>query len=364
MECVDRLMHQAIKEQVFPGAVLLVSRDHRTEFFEAYGCADLFTGETVTRETIYDLASLTKPLATTLAVMQLIQESKLILDQPVVSILPLFFDPLMSRVTVRQLLAHNSGLPNYRPYFLCLRQIPVKARKEQLEKLLIQERLIDVPGRQVLYSDLGFMILRWVVEAVSGMRLDNFLQKFLYRPLEFKRLFFNDLNHPASHENIAATELCDWRNTLLKGKVDDDNVYVMGGIDGQAGLFGTAGDVARLISTLLSDYQGQSGRSLFNSELVREFWSRQAPSGRALGFDMPSGEGASCGRFFPRTAVGHLGYTGTSFWIDPERATFIILLTNRVHPSRYNIGIRRFRPRIHDEIMTALKLSLENAENI
>lgn len=358
MKRVDRLMHQAIEDRIFPGGVLLVSRDNRIEFFEAYGCADLFSGTPVTRNTIYDLASLTKPLATTLAVMRLIQEARLSLDQPVVSILPCFSDPLMSRVTVRHLLSHSSGLADYRPYYLNLRQFPLEERKGRLEKMLIQEPLVGIPGQQVLYSDMGFMILYWIVQTISGKRLDRFLSEFLYHPLGLGHLFFIDLKQQhACNGIIAATELCSWRNTLLKGKVHDDNAFIMGGIDGQAGLFGSAADVARLISILLSDYRKESDGSFFSSKLIRVFWSRQTPSGRALGFDMPSAEDASCGHFFPKTGVGHLGYTGTSFWIDPEQSIFIVLLTNRVHPSRYNTGIRRFRPRIHDEIMINMGLS-------
>ncbi len=351
MERVDYLMHQAVAERVFPGGVLLVSRDNRIEFFEAYGCADLFSGLTATRQTIYDLASLTKPLATTLAVMLLIQQSRLSLDQAVVSVLPCFRDPLMSRVTIRHLLSHCSGLLDYRAYYLSLRHFPLIERKEQLGKMLARERLVSMPGSQVVYSDIGFMILRWIVETVSGKRLDHFLSEHLYRPLGLEHLFFIDLTQQACHDNIAATELCAWRNTLLKGRVHDDNAFVMGGIDGHAGLFGSAADVAKLISVLLSDLKGQSDRPFFNAGLIRDFWSRQTPGGRALGFDMPSEQSPSCGRFFSKAGVGHLGYTGTSFWIDPEQSIFIVFLTNRVHPSRYHVGIRRFRPLIHDEIM-------------
>ena len=174
MMCVDRMMHQAVEDRIFPGGVLLVSRDNRIEFFETYGCADLFSGSPATRDTIYDLASLTKPLATTLAVMHLIQESKLSLDQPAVSVLPRFSDPLMSRVTIRHRLAHSSGLTDYRPYYLNLRQVPLKERRDQLETLLTQERLVGVPGRQVLYSDIGFMILRWIIETISGATPGSF----------------------------------------------------------------------------------------------------------------------------------------------------------------------------------------------
>jgi serine-type D-Ala-D-Ala carboxypeptidase len=355
MKRVDRLMRQGVSDRIFPGGVLLVSREDRIEFFEAYGQADLFSGEPATRETIYDLASLTKPLATTLAVMQLVRQSCLCLDQPVTSVLPRFLDPLMPQVTLRHLLAHSSGLADYRPFFLNLQHFPLKARKEELGKLICRERLIGVPGSQVRYSDLGFMILRWIVESISGQRLDLYLSQNVYHPLGLDRLFFIDLAQQVRPDNIAATELCNWRNILLRGKVHDDNAFVTGGIDGHAGLFGSAADVAGLISVLISDFKGQNGQSFFRTDLMREFWSRQIPSGRALGFDMPSDEGASCGLFFPKNSVGHLGYTGTSFWIDPEQSIFVVLLTNRVHPSRYNIGIRRFRPLIHDEIMMALK---------
>ena len=357
MKRVDLMMRQAVKDRVFPGGVLLVSRDDRIEFFEAYGHADLFSGASVNRDTLYDLASLTKPLATTLAVMQLIQASRLSLDQPAVSVLPRFHDPLMSQITIRQLLAHSSGLADYHPYYLDLRWFPLEERKAQLEKMLVREHLVGVPGRQVLYSDIGFMLLRWIIETISGQRLDHFLFDSLYHPLGLDRLFFIELNRQRCDDNIAATELCTWRNALLKGKVHDDNAYIAGGIDGHAGLFGSAAEVARLISVLLSDYRGQSDRPFFNSDLIRVFWSRQTSSGRALGFDMPSNNGASCGRFFSEASVGHLGYTGTSFWIDPQRSIFIVLLTNRVHPSRYNVGIRRFRPRIHNEIMSNFGIS-------
>ncbi len=357
MKHVDRLMQQAIGERIFPGGVLLVSKDNRIEFFEAYGCADLFSGAPATRDTIYDLASLTKPLATTLAVMQLIQESRLKLDQPVVSVLPRFWDPLMSQVTLRHLLSHSSGLADYRPYYLNLRQYPLKRRNELLEKLLCRERLVGVPGRQALYSDLGFMILRWVIETVSEMRLDQFLFENLYHPLGLNRLFFIDQKQHVCNDDFAATELCVWRNSLLKGKVHDDNAFIMGGIDGHAGLFGSASDVGCLISALLSGFAGRSDRQIFSTDLIQAFWSRQTPSERALGFDMPSRDDASCGHFFPKTSIGHLGYTGTSFWIDPAKSIFIVLLTNRVHPSRYNTEIRRFRPLIHDAIMFGMGLS-------
>ncbi len=358
MKDVDCLMRQAVEKRVFPGGVLLVYKDREIEFFEAYGQADLFTGAVMTRNTLFDLASLTKPLATTLAVMSLVQDSKLNLEQTVASVLPDFLDPGVSCVTVRHLLAHSSGLPAYRPYYIRLMQIPSIQRPEYLKRMLTNECLRTLPDSGGVYSDIGFMILRWIVETITGKRLDHFLYETIYRPLGLKHLLFFEANQMPDTDDIAATELCPWRRQLLKGRVHDDNAFAVGGIDGHAGLFGTAADVGSLLSLLLSAYRGQPADSEWISpELIRCFWSRHEPSKRALGFDMPSPVGASCGCYFPETAVGHLGYTGTSFWIDVEHAVIVILLTNRVHPSRWNVEIRRFRPLVHNQIMQDMKLT-------
>lgn len=359
MVIVDRLMKQAVEDHVFPGGVLLVSRDGRIEFFESYGYADLFGGKVMTRDTVFDLASLTKPLGTTLAAMHLIQESKMNLDQTVASILPRFSDPGMTLVTLRHILAHCSGLTDYRPYYLKLMHFSLSERRQRLREMLADENLINPPGCKLLYSDVGFMILSWIIETISGTRLDNLLKNELYRPLGIKGLFFNDSFQAYEIKNkdsYAATELCFWRKTLLKAVVHDDNAFVAGGIEGHAGLFGTAGDIIRLLLVLLSDYRGKSDKILFDANLMKTFWSCHQPSGRALGFDMPSCENASCGIYFPKTSIGHLGFTGTSFWIDIENSIIVVLLTNRVHPSRFNVSIRQFRPVIHDEIMKNLGL--------
>lgn len=353
---VDYLMKKAVSDRVFPGAVLLVSKDNRIEFFEAYGSADLFSGAPVTRDTLFDLASLTKPLATTLAVIQLIQHSRLMLDQPVVSVLPGFRDPRMSQVTVWHLLGHCSGVAAYRPFFQNLRFVVAEERQNRLKEMLMAEELVDCPGHQVVYSDIGFMILRWMVESITGDTLDHLIKESVYHPLGLEHIHFMGLEQ-RDNENIAATELCMWRNVLIKGNVHDDNAFVMGGVDGHAGLFGSAEDVALLINVLLADFRKVSGGGFFDAELIRVFWSRLSPFGRALGFDTPSDTGASCGRFFGKNSVGHLGFTGASFWIDPVRSVFVVLLSNRVHPSRFNIEIRRFRPLIHDEIMRAMGVS-------
>ena len=198
------------------------------------------------------------------------------------------------------------------------------------------------------------MILEWVVESVARQRLDRFVTETIFTPLDLKNLYFIDLAADRRVTEFAATERCPWRGILLKGAVHDDNAFAMGGIAGHAGLFGTARDVYQLLATLLSVYQGRQKTSLFQPAIVRTFLDRPPNAERALGFAAPAATGASCGRYFSKNSVGHLGFTGTSFWMELERSVIIILLTNRVHPSRDNIRIRAFRPVLHDVVMECM----------
>lgn len=354
MKQIGKMMQQAVDDGVFPGGVLLVSTADAVLFFEAYGYADIFTRRKMKRETVFDLASLTKPLATTPAVMRLVGQGKLGLDSGLGPVLPEFRHTDKSGITVKHLLAHDSGLPDYRPYFEELRRLPANKRKSALRDLLVKEPLINAVGKQVLYSDLGFMILGWMVEQVSGKRLDCFVEKEIYRPLGIENLFFADLDSAPRKAAFAATEQCPWRNVLLNGEVHDDNAYVVGGVEGHAGLFGSAGDVGRLLKAMLHAFHGRSETAAFNKDLLNIFMRRQEGKTRALGFDVPALTDSSSGRHFSKHTVGHLGFTGTSFWMDLEQSVMVILLTNRVHPSRENNRIKEFRPKLHDVVMTKL----------
>lgn len=352
MDKTDQLMKKALSEGIFPGAVLLVARGADVVTFNAYGLARLNPKIPMTKETVFDLASLTKPLATTLGVMIVLQAGKLFLDQEIGTIITEFQGTDKERITIQQLLAHNSGLPDYRPYYKTLMRLPSDQRKKGLKELLLAERLIAAPRTRTLYSDIGFMILGWLIEVVSARPLHEFIEHSIYRPLGLHDLFFIPLDSetPRFKRNFAATEECQWREKVLEGEVHDDNAYAVGGVAGHTGLFGTARDVHRLLVELLYAYQGKPRSGLFYTETVRKFFQRQ-PSGRALGFDAPTQPGSSSGRYFPESSVGHLGYTGTSFWVDVERSIIVILLTNRVHPTRENDKIKEFRPVIHDAIM-------------
>ncbi len=208
MPAVDRLMRQAVAESVFPGAVLLVSRAERVLFHAAYGCANLTTGRRMTTATVFDLASLTKPLATTLSVMILVQEGALKLEDRLSAVLPEFQASDKAAVTLSQLLSHSAGLPDYRPFFTQLSALPAAARRSALRRLLVAEPLAYPPGRGCVYSDLGFMILEWVVEQTTGARLDRFVSEAVYAPLGAAPLFFVDLEAAAPRTSPTPPPSC------------------------------------------------------------------------------------------------------------------------------------------------------------
>jgi len=351
---VDQMMRRAVSRGVFPGAVLLISANRSILFHQCYGEADMFSRRPVTLDTVFDLASLTKPLATALAVMKLVACNQLSLDRPLGSVLPAFNRTDRSGITVRHLLDHTSGLPDYRPYYKKLSKLPFRRSRAVLTDLLGREPLAYPVGGKTLYSDLGFMALARMVEKISGDRLDRFVAREIYRPLGLTDLFFVDLDAPRPHKAFAATEKCPWRGKLLCGEVHDDNAWSVGGIDGHAGLFGTAAGLHQLLSELLAAYHGESDNRVLPGELVRVFLSAAPGRERTPGFDTPSAVDSSSGRYFSRNSVGHLGFTGPSFWMDLDQNVMIILLTNRVHPSRENTGIKDFRPKLHDRVMESM----------
>lgn len=356
MESVARLMQQAVEKEVFPGGVLLVSQEGKTVFFDAFGFAHLTSRTAVTPETIFDLASLTKPLATTLAVMRLVQDNQIKLEQHLGHLLSEFKPTEKARIKLKHLLYHNSGLPDYRPYYKALEDIEEDSRRSALRKHLLREKLVNPVGKKDLYSDLGFMILAWIVERVSGRRLDHFVGDEIYHPLGLSHLFFiaTDIGGNGDRGPFAATEHCPWRRKILEGQVHDENAYAVGGIEGHAGLFGTAGDINRLLIELLFTYHGRASAGLFHRDLLHLFFKRLPGTDKALGFDTPSSTGSSCGSGFSQNSIGHLGFTGTSFWMDLERSVIVILLTNRVHPTRDNERIKEFRPELHDAVMNVI----------
>jgi len=344
---IHRAMDRAVAESVFPGAVLAWGIGPNLLFHRAYGRTDETCGETVSPHTIFDLASLTKPLATALALAVLVQKGQISLYTSLGEILPEARGMDKSEITLDMLLRHTSGLPAHREYF---KRMPSSEPRSALRQMILAESLETAPGKKEIYSDLGYMLLAWVVEAISGRRLDHFVRDFIYAPLGLSGLFFVPAEAPRpDRDSVAATSHCPWRGRLIKGEVEDENAWAAGGVEGHAGLFGDGVSVYRICNEILAAVTGEETKVL-DSKVIRSF-VRQIPGmKRMAGFDTPSKENSSAGCFFSNRALGHLGFTGTSFWLDPETGLIVVLLTNRVHPTRENWKIRKFRPLIHDLI--------------
>ena len=358
-----RLMEVGIVGGAFPGGALLVRVRGQTPHLSFHGRRSLQPpGGPVDAHTCFDLASLTKVLATTPLVLLSIQRGRLKLEDPVHRALEGFAGQEREAITVRMLLDHSSGLPAWRPYYEEVRSagggmwLATAKGQEAVRRMVAAEAPEVRPGSRMFYSDVGFILLDWILERVNGEPSDVLFSKWLREPLGLRSLFFVDLKSPAKAararqgRDFAATERCPWRGRTLVGEVHDDNTYAMGGVSGQAGLFGTIHDVAVVAEAWLGSFL--QGGGFFESGLVKQFWQHSEVPGstRALGFDTPSPHASQAGsRFGPKT-VGHLGFTGTSLWIDPDRELIVVLLTNRVHPSRKNDTIKQFRPVLHERV--------------
>ncbi len=321
------------------------------------------SGREVDEETIYDLGSLTKPLVTTLAMMRLVDQERIDLDRPIAEILPGTFPDDKAGITPRLLLCHAAGFPGWRDYYRRLEDVVPEERKSLCRAWILNEPPAYAPGKGAIYSDLGFMLLEWVVEEAAGLKMGEYVESLFFEPLRLKKTFLFRTARASGfpREVFAATEHCSWRGHTLQGEVHDENAFAMGGYSGHAGLFGTAGEVFTL-ACLLRDHVLGNRDDLFREGTVRAFFQRQSEipgCGRALGWDMPSGKGSAAGGHFSKQSVGHLGFPGTSLWMDLEKDVQVVLLTNRVHPSRENQLIREFRPRIHDCIMEELGLAAD-----
>jgi uncharacterized protein YbbC (DUF1343 family)/CubicO group peptidase (beta-lactamase class C family) len=336
---VDEQVRGVLASGDIPGAVVLVGRRDETLLFHAYGArAVLPERVAMTTDTIFDIASLTKPFATTLAVMALVEKGAVKLDAPLGRYLKEFASPPHREVTIRRILTHSAGLPAIPADNTLVQGFPRAARA-------LASRPLDYPpGTSFEYSDTGFILLGEVVRRVSGQALDRYVEQRIYRPLGLRDTGF----HPpaAKHPRIAPTELHN--GVLLQGEVHDPRARLLGEVAGHAGVFSTAADLARICRMLL--HGGVlDGRRVLRAATVREMWAR-APDGngaRTLGWDMTSGYAITMALFFPPESVGHLGYTGTSVWIDPPSGTYLIVLTNRVHPSGGSAArIRELRQRV------------------
>jgi CubicO group peptidase (beta-lactamase class C family) len=325
LEAIDRVVQRGLNAGGYPGAAVVIGRKGAVVWQKGYGrlgWTDAY--ETVNPErSIYDLASLSKVVGTTTAIMVLQDQGKLDIEAPVSRYLPGFSGGTKDLVTVRHLLTHRSGLPAGRDLWR------IAWTPEDAKRAVLSTPLECVPGQCFIYSDLGADVLGMVAEAVAGEPLDTFLDRNVFKPLGMLDTYYRPSD--SLRTRIAPTEVTPPRGYPLRGEVHDENAYALGGVAGHAGLFSTAGDLAIFAQMMLNGGTYNGARIVSDSTVA--LFTRRAAGTRALGWDTADGDGGS-GKYLSERAYGHLGYTGTSIWIDPDREMFVILLTNRVHVAR------------------------------
>jgi CubicO group peptidase (beta-lactamase class C family) len=339
-----RICREAVAEGVTPGLVVVVGAGGRTLFRDAFGQRQTDPSSLpATAETIYDLASLTKALVTSLLTMRAVAAGRLGLDDPLL--------PAEAAPTVRHTLAHAGGFVAHRPFHERLVGIPSAGWRERIIDLAAAEPRAYPVGTRSIYSDLGFILLGARLERLLGARLDALAEAQLFGPLGLSTLRFG-----VSPESgpVAPTQRCPVRGRLLAGEVDDLNAWAMEGVAGHAGLFGDAAGVTSLAHALCAawrDAAPEGGPPLVSGPVLRAFWTPAGIPGSTwrLGWDGPSPQGSLAGAVIARAAVGHLGFTGCSLWIDPQRETFVLVLSNRVHPvARDDARWKALRPALND----------------
>ena len=344
------VLRQAVAGHAFPAASVAITCDGNLIALKAVGRLTYeASAPEVTTATIFDLASVSKVVATTTMAMILYERGLLDLEMPVAAVAPEFAagDNRRREVTLHQLLAHSSGLPAYEKLFLRAQS------REDLLAAAFATPLVADPGTRAEYSDIGFIILGTALERIADERLDRFCQREIFGPLGMTHTTFN----PESALRLSIPPTVDdvtFRHRVIQGEVQDENAGVLGGVAGHAGLFATAEDVATFAHAMLN-----GGRPILRAETLALFTSREpGPVGtsRALGWDTPSSPSQS-GKYFSASSFGHLGYTGTSLWMDPARQLSVTLLTNRTWPDTRNQGIKEVRPAFHDAVIEALEAS-------
>ena len=355
-------LHEGIRENVAPGFVVgFWSGENPDQIFLAsHGLRRKVPSELpLGVDTVFDLASLTKVFATAPLAAVLVERGWLSWDTPLCTFFPGYPH---SEIRVSHLLSHTAGFSAWRPFWEEIRtefypkevhEVSIEKRQAYMRKLLLKVIPDSKPGTQAVYSDISFLLLGFILEEVTAMPLDQAVKKFLWDPMGVTRAYFQRIScspEKGRRETVAATEDCSWRRGVLQGQVHDDNCWAMGGYGGHAGVFGTARDLLHFSRSLFHGF--------FSPSVRQAMWTRVAgpvDCSRTLGWDTPSGLSSSSGSYFSTRSVGHLGFTGTSLWLDPEVNLAVVVLSNRVHPSRENIKIRLWRPLFHN----ALRKDLE-----
>lgn len=342
----------AIAAGATPGAQLALSLPGRPPLLTAAGTLDGAADRPVTADTVYDLASLTKPL-TALAALRLARAGALALDEPVGALWPELRGEATAALRLDALLSHRAGLPAWAPAY---QQVALSECGSPSARSRVLDAIAASPvtaGGAVVYSDLGYILAGEALAQRAGATLDALVRREVIDPLGLGALHVRGVGPRWRDASVAPTERCAWRGRVVQGEVHDENAYALGGVAGHAGVFGTAAAVASLGRACLDGLRGE-GAWLPAPALAAMVAPREGGTHR-LGWDGVSAGASSSGRHFGPRAFGHLGFTGTSVWCEPELDVAVALVTNRVHPSRESVGIRALRPRVHDAIIELLR---------
>lgn len=348
---IDDILREAIRDSVFPGAVAAVVKDGVMIYKESFGYHDYQKLKAVKDTDVYDLASITKIVSTTTATMKLIDEEKLSLDDEVSKFIPEFDTDEKKNITISDLLLHQSGLPAFRVYVDELKD------RNSILNAIRNEPLINEPGTKYVYSDLGMILLAEIVSMITERGIDGYMRREFYYPMGMYGAYFNPRKVSRWYVNrIPPTEIDTvYRDKLIQAEVNDERAYYLDGVAGHAGLFATADDLAKF-GTMLLNEGTYGGREYLSPEVIRQFTTQQSTiSGRGYGFDRKSPSGfTTAGQLASEDTFGHLGFTGTSFWVDREKNMIVILLTNRTYPHRsYGKRISRIRSAVADAAFSA-----------
>jgi CubicO group peptidase (beta-lactamase class C family) len=345
-DTLQAILDRGVADSAFPGAIAVIGTHTGPLVTVTAGHLDWAPSPAPTAQTLWDIASLTKVVGMTSAMMQLVESARVDLDAPVQRYLPEWTGPGKDRVTVRDLITHRSGLPAFKQYF------KLNVSPDSTLRLFFTTPLDTTPGTRMVYSDIGAILLGKIVERVTGEKLDAYLWRYVFAPLGMRDTRYRPDSSLLAR--IAPTENDPWRGRHLRGEVHDENASALGGVSAHAGLFSTADDLGRLARVYLNGGALDGGR-LARASTIQQFTTVQDStfSSRALGWDTPS-TNSSAGHFITRPAFGHTGFTGTSLWIAPQHDLYVLLLTNRVNPTREHSRIGPVRVAVADAAMRAL----------
>jgi beta-N-acetylhexosaminidase len=352
---VDSIINSSIQKKYFPGAQLLIGSGENLIYFKSFGHFTYdASSKNVDSNSIFDLASLTKVLATTPSIMVLFEQGKIDLNDKVIKYIPEFDNNGKDIITVKNLLLHNSGLIDWLPFYKTCKS------KEDILKEIFNIELTYRPESKYLYSDLNFILLGLIIERISGTNLKDFCDSNIYYKLKLTSTFFQPPEDVIS--DVLPTEYDNYfRNKLMMGEVHDEAAYISGGVSGHAGLFSNCYDIFKIMKIFFPAENLSGSGTFFRKETIKLFTTKENIENynntRALGWDTkpePNSYPRQCGDLISENCFGHTGFTGTSVWYDIDKKICIILLTNRIYPDRNNNGIKKIRPLVYDEAIKIL----------